>query len=167
VKLQPLGDVSRSIFAAALMLALVSCQTRDKGPVGVVQAYCEAAYRGDCETWWSLLTANSRSAIEASVEYDETGQKRALSAQKKMVCDFFYRSRLDSKSAKLISQDTDTAQVSVLEEVPTGFLIPHELPRSHFCREWQFPLIKETAGWRIDWAHLGRPSVDSRTPCRK
>jgi hypothetical protein len=89
VRLQPFWDVSRSIFAAALMLALVSCQTTDKGPVGVVQAYCEAAYRGDCETWWSLLTANSRSAIEADVEYDKTGQKCELSAQKKWFAIFF------------------------------------------------------------------------------
>jgi len=81
------------------MLALVSCQTKDKSPVDVVQAYCEAAYRGDCETWWSLLTANSRSAIEADVEYDETGQTRELSAQKKMVCDFFDRSSLLSQKS--------------------------------------------------------------------
>jgi hypothetical protein len=166
--------MKRSIFVAAPVLALMSCQTKDKGPVGVVQAYAEVSNRRDCETMWSLLTANSRSAIEAgheltlpgnSLEPHFPGRKPGLSSQKQFFCSWAFTS--DSESAKLISLDANTARVSVLEEVPTGFLIPGFWPTSHFCREWQLPLIKENEGWRIDYVHLRRPFVSSSTPCRK
>jgi len=109
--------VSRFVLAAFLLI-FTGCR-QEIAPVRAASAFAEANRDGDCKTMWSLITANARADIQKRMAWRELPAPSV---------DF--RAMFNPRSAKLIELDGETALVSVIEDVPAGFLVPGFGPRA-------------------------------------